>query len=238
MQYALISGASRGLGRSLVETFLGNGFAVFAGVLKSEKHLLDDIKGKHGDNLFVMEMDVTNENDIINAVKLVLRHTDRLDVVVNNAGIIFGNTDNQDNPLDIDLTQLSDSVNVNAYGGMLVAKHFVTLLRPASQSHAPALINITSEAGSLAGAAGCYDPYCISKSLMNIVSNKMKLLLEPRGIRVFAVHPGRMKTDMSQGKGDITPNESARGIADIVQGKVKVDEKEAFIDYLGQVMIP
>ena len=52
------------------------------------------------------------------------------------------------------------------------------------------------------------------------------------------MHPGRIRTDMSKSSGDITSMEAAVGITDIVEGKIKVDDKEGFIDYLGKMMTP
>jgi len=234
MQYALVNGASRGLGKALVKTFLDDGYTVFAGALKNEMHLLNNLANA---NLHVMEMDTTCENDVRRAATFVARHTPSISAVVNCAGILHGSADNKDNPLDIDMELMAKSMDVNVYGSMLVAKHFMPLLRPSAENISPTLINITSEAGCIIGAAGCYDPYSISKTTMNIVSDKMKLILGGHGIRVFAVHPGRMKTDMSGGNGDITPETSARCIADIIQNKRHVNEKDAFIDYTGQAMV-
>jgi len=236
MQYAFINGASRGLGRALVEVLLQGGYSVFAGVLKSEVNLLADVQKVSGDKLMVLEMDVTKEDDVKNAAVEVSRRTNALHLAVNNAGVLYGSAENPDNPMDIDMAQLAESMDVNVYGGMRVLKHFFPLMKQAAKESNPTVINVTSEAGSVINAAPCYDPYCISKTAMNMVSNKMKLLLHPHGIRVFAVHPGRMKTDMSAGNGEITPGESAAGILKIVENTIHVSDDEKFIDYLGQTM--
>jgi len=235
MKYVVITGASRGLGRSLVETFLASEYTVFAGALKNEMCLLDELKKTHGDRLVVVQMDVTCEDEVKNAAKVVAGHTNVLHALVSNAGIFVPGENNQDNPMDINMEGLANAINVNVYGSMLPAKYFVPMLL--GQKGAT-IINVTSEAGSVINAAGCYDPYCISKTTMNMVSNKMKLLLNDHGIRVFAVHPGRMRTDMSKGSGDITSMEAAVGITNIVEDKIKVDDKEGFIDYLGKMMVP
>ena len=228
----LITGASRGLGLALVETFLHDGHTVFAGVLLHEKQLLGNIKANYGNKLTVLEMDVTDESAIKKHAKAMQTFT--LDVIINNAGIIFGGKNTDDVLQEIDFAELATSMDVNVYGGMRVVKYFTPLLY---KSEHGMLLNITSEAGSQEMAAGCYDPYNLSKTMMNIVSTKMKALMKSRNIYVFAIHPGRMKTDMSGGMGDITPQVSARGIVDIAVGKIKITPSEKFVNYLGEPMV-
>src|SRR5258707_7336135 len=80
----LITGASRGLGRSILEAVLEDGDKVLATARDTSRFA--DLQARHGERLATFELDVTNEQQAKEAVSEAVRRFDRLDVLVNNAG--------------------------------------------------------------------------------------------------------------------------------------------------------
>ncbi|WP_325168634.1 SDR family NAD(P)-dependent oxidoreductase [Paenibacillus sp. S28] len=88
----LITGSARGLGFETVKAALALGHTVFAGVRDMERHTepLRALRAVHPDRLALIAMDVTDEVSVKNAKSAVLEHTDVLDALINNAGVLIG----------------------------------------------------------------------------------------------------------------------------------------------------
>jgi NAD(P)-dependent dehydrogenase (short-subunit alcohol dehydrogenase family) len=98
------------------------------------------------------------------------------------------------------------------------------------------VINVSSEAGSIALAYGGDYPYGISKTALNMFSKQLNDELRPRGIRVLAVHPGWIRTDMGGSEAPLEASDSANGILDLLERKTVVKEELFFVDYTGRSM--
>jgi NAD(P)-dependent dehydrogenase (short-subunit alcohol dehydrogenase family) len=117
---------------------------------------------------------------------------------------------------------------------MMVIKHLLPLMSDAGDLRA--IINISSEAGSLTNAYGGDYPHAISKTAINMFSKQLKRYVKDRGIRVCAIHPGWIKTDMGGEKAPGDPAESADGILDILERKKDIDPESFFINVKGEPM--
>jgi NAD(P)-dependent dehydrogenase (short-subunit alcohol dehydrogenase family) len=88
----------------------------------------------------------------------------------------------------------------------------------------------------LSNAYGGDYPYAISKTAINMLSKQLKNYVKDRGIRVYAIHPGWIKTDMGGEKAPGDPAESAGNIIDILEMKIEIDPESFFINYKGEPM--
>lgn len=128
---------------------------------------------------------------------------------------------------------MEESFQTNLYGPILVMKHFLPLLRHGSRQ---AVINISSEAGSMANAwAGDYS-YGLSKAALNMFTAQLRSELVPLGFAVYAVHPGWIRTDMGGASATGDAAESARSIMDLAERKVVPDDGVWFVDRKGHSM--
>jgi NAD(P)-dependent dehydrogenase (short-subunit alcohol dehydrogenase family) len=98
------------------------------------------------------------------------------------------------------------------------------------------LINISSEAGSIADSTRTGEmAYCMSKAALNMQSKILHNYLAPKGIKVLAVHPGWVRTDMGGKDADISAQESAEGIFMLATQTWKADDT-IYLDYRGNPM--
>ena len=226
-----ITGANRGLGLSLATIGAERGHTILAGVRQVDQaKALNQLKERFPEIVWIYQVDVTNEDSIAEAAKTIAGELGSIDVIINNAGILLG----RDNKIEeIDFKDIEDSFSVNLYGPMRVVKHFLPLL---SKGVNPAIINVSSESGSIHNSYGGDYPYAISKTGLNMFSEQLSKLLREKNTLVYAVHPGWIKTDMGGEKAPGSPIETANGILDIVERKKKVTSEYSFIDHEGNPM--
>ena len=235
----LITGANKGLGFQLVKRGLELGNTMIAGVYKADQQLdLVQLKPQYRERLMILELDVTKDKDIKSIAELIDEKYGRLDLVVNNAGILLESKYDSSDPIgDLNIEQLRLNLEVNTIGPARVLKYLIPLMY---KSESATIINISSEAGHLSGQGHVYMMYSISKHALNMytqkISNYLKEHRKDKNMKVVMVHPGRMNTDMGVENAQIEPVESAQGVWDIITGKISSDYEIPFINYLGQQM--
>lgn len=230
----LIAGANRGLGRQLVEKALARGYRVAAGM--RESHLQsDDVRAlaeAYPDRFLAVALDVTDETSVERAAATIKQAFGQVDVLVNNAAILVG----RDQKLEqLSMEDVEKSFQVNLYGPIRVTKHVLPLM---TGSQDKAIVNISSEAGSFANAYGGDYPYALSKGALNLFSEHLRRYTAERDIRVYAVHPGWIRTDMGGDKAPGDPAESAAGILDLAEGRKDKPGMPLFVDFRGEPMEP
>lgn len=227
----LITGASRGLGLEIAAEALERGHRVIAGMRDPEKKnaKLSELQSRFGDRLVCAQLDVTDESGIAELAARMNREGQTLGAIVNNAAVLEA----RNTPIEkLDMDAVTLSFDINLFGPMRVAKHFLPLLTEPDG----AFLNISSEAGSLTTAYPGDYPYGISKTALNMLSEQLRKYLQDRGIAVYSVHPGWMKTDMGGDKAPTDPRKSAAGILDLIERTVVPDTKFHFVDYTGKEM--
>lgn len=228
----LITGAGRGLGLELTREALARGHSVIACVREASDDAsgLPALAGEYGGRLRVERLNVANEEEAILLAAKLSEEGAKLQALINNAGILMG----REHTLEtLPLSTMRLTFDVNVFGPVIVTKHFSPLLEDRAGS---VVLNISSEAGSIAGAYGGDYPYAMSKTALNMFSKQTNGALRERGIRALAVHPGWIKTDMGGRQAPLEPAESARGILDIAEGKTRVADELTFVDYAGRAM--
>ncbi|WP_267640182.1 SDR family NAD(P)-dependent oxidoreductase [Haloarchaeobius amylolyticus] len=194
-QVALVTGANRGLGARIAADLADLGAVVYAGVRDADYEAPGDQR--------VVELDVTDEESIRAAVSCIEVEADRLDVLVNNAGITdpSGNTLVDDSVDDVDAV-----LQTNLRGPMLLAKFALPLLlrRPGGR-----VVNLSSGMGALGEEmTGGAPAYRVSKTGLNGLTAYLHGEYRDDGLLANSVCPGWVRTDMG---GESAPRSVAAG---------------------------
>ncbi|MDQ0497244.1 MULTISPECIES: oxidoreductase [Paenibacillus] len=179
----LITGSSRGFGRSLAEAVLAKGDRLIATARKPEQ--IADYTERYGDQVRIVQLDVNNYEQAEAAVKAAFDTFGRLDVLVNNAG--YGNVSS------IEETPIEDfraQVETNLFGVVNVTKAALPLLREQGHGH----IVQFSSIGGRTGAPGLA-PYQAAKWAVEGFSEVLSKEVGPLGIKVTLIEPGGFRTD-------------------------------------------
>ena len=182
---ALVTGASRGLGREVARRLAEAGYVVLAGVRDPAK--MAPLPGVE-----VLQLDVTDATSITAAAALVKARHGHLGVLVNNAGILL---DGSTSLLEQDADMLRRSLETNALGPLLMVQAFTPLMSKGGR-----IVNVSSGGGQLSVPSTWEPTYSISKTALNAITVKLAAALRPRGIAVNAVCPGWVRTDMGGAK--------------------------------------
>lgn len=225
----LVAGASRGLGLCFVQKYLEDGNIVFACARDIHTIAFAKLKEKYGESLIPIELEVTSTDIVNKAAERVSQFTDKLDIIINNAGI------HSDTSFDIlENTNLDDCLkvyDVNSVGPLRVVKAFLALI---SKGENVLIINISSESGSIstAGRSKEFD-YCMSKAALNMGTKLLHNYLKDKNVNVIAVHPGWMRTDMGGQNADLDPYETAIKLVELFEEISHKSDGPIFIDNKG-----
>ena len=137
-----------------------------------------------------LQLDVTDPASIAAAARQVAERYGRLDVLVNNAAITY---DTWQRAVDADLAVVREAAETNLYGPWLMVQQFLPLLRA---SEHPRIVNVSSEAASLASMGGGTPAYTASKVALNALTRMLAAELRRDHVLVNAVCPGWVATDM------------------------------------------
>ena len=190
MKTVLVTGANKGIGYEVARQLAARGFHVFLGARNAELgHKATQELESAGGRVTFIQLDVADRQSVQAAAREVAGVVDRLDVLVNNAGIV---SDGDAGLLETDLDLIRKTLETNTLGPLSVTQALVPLLK---KSDAPRIINVSSGAGQLDGGADGWAPaYCISKTALNGVTSQLATQLP--GIPVNSVCPGWVRTDM------------------------------------------
>ena len=208
---ALVTGANKGIGFEVARQMARKGFHVFLGARNSDAGVAAVQKlNKEGENedygeITVLKIDVSKPDSIRSAAEEFSRKSDRLDTLVNNAGILL---DGDKDVLTVTPATFETTLRTNTLGALLVAQAFVPFLK---KSDSPRIVNVSSGGGQLAGGADGWAPaYCISKTALNGVTAQLAAAL-PK-FAVNSVCPGWVRTDMGGPNATGSVGEGATGI--------------------------
>lgn len=188
---ALVTGANRGMGREAARQLAARGYHVVAAVRDeaSGHQAVREIQAAGG-RASVLSMDVSSSDSIARALEQLHAFADRLDVLINNAGIY---PDEGLSILTLPREQLARTLATNTIGPLEVTQACLPLLRRARQAR---VINISSGYGQLSGLSADVPSYCLSKLALNGLTIMLADALRKDQIAVNAVCPGWVRTDM------------------------------------------
>ena len=176
-QIILITGASSGIGRETAIRLAKEGHKVFAGIRRK----VDKIEiEKLNSNIKGVYLDISNQSSIDKAFWYIMKNTDKIDVLINNAGIVVAG------PIEfINIKRLKEQFDINTFGAIAVTQKFLPLLNNGK------IINISSMAST--GLFPFISPYCASKRAMDILFNSFALE-NKNNIKVISIKPAAIKT--------------------------------------------
>jgi NAD(P)-dependent dehydrogenase (short-subunit alcohol dehydrogenase family) len=203
---ALVTGANKGIGFEVTRELARMGFRVFLGARNVEAGRAAAGKLDGESEVTFLEIDISNANSIRGAAEELGRQTERLDVLVNNAGILL---DEDKDALTITPEIFETTLRTNTLGPWLVTQAFAPLLK---KSREPRVVNVSSGGGQLEdGADGWAPAYCVSKTALNGVTVQLAAALPKCAVN--SVCPGWVRTDMG---GENATRSVAEGAATIV----------------------
>ena len=228
----LITGVGGGLGNCLTEIALDRGHEVIATGMENiiDNAMLKEKKKSYGSKLQIAEMNVEDDNEVKIIAELIDKQFGSLDGIINCAGIMV---EREKTIEEVDLSEVVRSFQVNTVGPMRVVQQMLPLIYKGEKQ---AIINISSEAGTIINAFPTNYAYSMSKTALNMFSERLREYLKPLNILVYAVHPGWMRTNMGGNDAPADPRDIANGILDIMERKKISYSKIAFIDSTGRPM--
>jgi NAD(P)-dependent dehydrogenase (short-subunit alcohol dehydrogenase family) len=212
---AIVTGSTTGIGYETAIHLARNGFYTYA-TMRSLSKAEKITKKAKSENLplSVIQLDVTDDISITNAIDTVINESGKVDILVNNAGYgLIGSIE------DMSIEELKAQYETNVFGVFRVTKAVLPHMR---KQHGGSIINISSIAGRI--ALPLYSAYVSSKFAIEGLSESLAYELEPFGIKVAIIEPGAIRTNFrreraSKGSSEGSPYSS------MMQSHSKVIEK-------------
>lgn len=213
---ALISGGASGIGAAHVRVFVAEGAKVVAGDIQEEmgRAVVEEVN-KHGGTAKFVHLDVTKEQDWLNAVYTAASDFGKLTTLINNAGIYW--------PQGIEAETMegwNKMIAVNQTGVWLGMKTTIPAMRNAGGG---AIVNISSLYGLIGSPSSI--AYHATKGAVRIMSKAAALEYARQGIRVNSIHPGQIETPILAG---LTPEQNEQIKAATPLGRMGKPEEIAF----------
>lgn len=195
----VITGASRGIGAATARLAAARGYAVCVNYLKNQsaaEAVVDDIESAGGKAIAVAA-DVSAEAEVVNLFKTVNQQLGTVTALVNNAGILEA----QMRVDDMDAARLNRIFAVNVTSCFLCAREAVRRMSSRHGGSGGAIVNVSSAAARL-GSPGEYVDYAASKGAVDTLTIGLAREVATEGIRVNAVRPGIIYTDIHASGGE------------------------------------
>jgi len=184
---SLVTGANRGIGREVCRQLAARGHTV---VLTARDGAAAQAAAADIPGAVPLRLDVTDAASVAAAASAVAERFGRLDVLVNNAAISY---DTWQRAISADLGVVRAAAETNLYGPWQIIQGFLPLLRASEHAR---IVNVSSEAGSLAGMGGGTPAYAVTKVALNALTRMLAAELRGERILVNAICPGWVATDM------------------------------------------
>jgi NAD(P)-dependent dehydrogenase (short-subunit alcohol dehydrogenase family) len=188
---ALVTGANRGIGLEVVRQLASRGLEV---ILTAR----DETKARRAANELAAEgltvharvVDVADDDSVASLGEDVLREFGRLDVLVNNAGIVI---DAGDSAIDVDLDRVRTTLETNTFGAWRMCRALVPSMRDHGYGR---VVNVSSGMGGLTEMGGGSPGYRISKAGLNVITRTIAAGVADENVLVNSACPGWVRTDM------------------------------------------
>lgn len=188
---ALITGCNRGIGRSIMERFMEEGANIIACTRSMSPDLeayYEESRAKYSIDIYPVTMDLSNEESVNKAVKDVFAMKLSVHVLVNNAGVACF-----DGLMRLSSEKMKEVFQINYFSPMMLIKSLIMVMMKAKGA---SIINLASVAGMDGTAGNC--SYGASKASMILATKTLSKELSKAQIRVNAIAPNIVATDMSK----------------------------------------
>ena len=205
MKNIFITGGNRGIGKGLVEIFSENNKVFFS--VRDKQKVKSVIESIGNENIDYVIMDVSDERNVQNGIEALKEKTDSIDILINNAGILIPGLKHKIDAVETDDESILKTFNINTVGVLRVCKAVLPMMQPTSR-----IINISSGMGQMEGMATGSIAYRLSKSALNALTIVLSQELSSKDIKVNAICPGWVQTDMGGYEATLTVKESVESI--------------------------
>lgn len=196
-QMALVTGGNRGIGLEIARQLSSKGLRVLIGC-RDEQKGRGAVEQLHKEGIAVELhlLDVSNRESIFRSVERIAHEYGRLDVLVNNAGIIL---DRGTSVLNVTESMMKETMETNYFGVLNLIQQAVPLMKEHRYGR---IVNLSSALGSfqvhqgLLGLKGTSSAYRMSKTMLNALTCMVAHEVADMGIKVNAACPGKVQTDM------------------------------------------
>jgi NAD(P)-dependent dehydrogenase (short-subunit alcohol dehydrogenase family) len=198
---ALVTGGNRGIGFAIAQGLINLNYEVIitARSIESAKQAAE----KLGEKAMPLELDVSDERSIENAIALLTQQIDRLDILINNAGVY---PDKQVDSLTISRDLLNTAMQTNTFGVIRMVQACLPLLEKSSDAR---IINVSSGMGELNSLTTTATSYSLSKLALNGATIMLAQSLKPKHIAINVMCPGWVRTDMGGASANRSPEQGA-----------------------------
>lgn len=187
----VITGCNRGIGKSILENFAKEGANCIACVRKENKEFKSFCKKISQENkvdIQIVEFDLTNENEVIEAGKKILSKNIKIDILVNNAGILFNSIFHMTSQ-----KKLKEMFQINFFSQVILTQQISRDMLKNKSGSIIFISSTSSERNDIGRFA-----YSSSKAAISSLTRVLAKELGPANIRVNSICPGLTKTDMSK----------------------------------------
>jgi NAD(P)-dependent dehydrogenase (short-subunit alcohol dehydrogenase family) len=199
MQLALVTGASRGIGRATALLLAQAGYCVAVNYRQREADAQQVVAAieAQGGKAFTVQADIADEAQVLRMFQQLDRYEAPLKVLVNNAGILY----QQCRTEELTAERIQRVFATNVTGTFLCCREAVKRMGTHHGGSGGAIVNVSS-AAARTGAPGEYVDYAASKGAMDTLTRGLSLEVAAQGIRVNGVRPGFIYTDMHADGGE------------------------------------
>ena len=189
LSVAVVTGSSSGIGLAASLALAKNGYLTYATMRNLAKQdSIQSVAEKEHLPVRTVQLDVTDENSVKNAIQSILSESGRIDLLVNNAG--YGMTGAFE---DIGMDEIKSLYETNVFGVIRVTQAVLPIMRKQGSGR---IINISSGAGRIGYPGG--SAYVSSKFALEGLSESMAFEVEQFGIKTVLVEPGFIRTNFAQ----------------------------------------
>ncbi|MFS7222508.1 SDR family oxidoreductase [Rahnella inusitata] len=199
MKIALVTGASRGIGRATAILLAEQGYAVGVNYLSNEmaaRAVVNDIT-VNGGRAIALQADIADEAQVVAMFRRINDELGPITALVNNAGILF----QQMTIENLSAERINKVLSTNVTGYFLCCREAVKIMSHRHGGKGGAIVNVSSAASRL-GAPGEYVDYAASKGAVDTLTTGLALEVAACGIRVNCVRPGLIYTEMHASGGE------------------------------------
>jgi NAD(P)-dependent dehydrogenase (short-subunit alcohol dehydrogenase family) len=224
MARVLITGAARGIGLEMTRQYAAAGDDVIACVRNTDSEALQALA--QSGSVRIEQMDMADFESISAARKRIGDLP--IDILINNAGAVGGKQQSID---DVDIAEWHKTLDINTIAPLLVARAFKSNLAASGNGK---LMNVTSQLAASTWPMGGMLIYSTTKAALSKIGQILAIDWKDEPISVALMHPGWVKTDMGGPHAQLTAEESAAGIRNVIANMTKADSGK-FYKWNGEI---